>query len=315
MIEKRKTIGCRLTIFTPVYNRAHCIEKCYRSLLRQKNQNFIWIIVDDGSVDGLSGLVQSWMDKGSNFRIEFYRKENGGIHTAYNLALSHVHTDYWVCIDSDDWLADNAVNIIYEGIKYCEKHQLNVCGMVGLDADPEGNIFGGKFPAVHTASLMELKFRYKHRGDIKVVYRTASSALFLPIPEIPEEKNFNPYYIMLQMDRTAPLLIINKVLCIVDYQDDGMSANLFRQYEDSPVSFGMFRLQYLKMPGLPWRFRYKQWIHYVSSWLFALEQHKGQLWKQQQTEKVSFRRLGIATAFLPGVLLHLYIFMRNRVKK
>ena len=106
MIEKRKTIGCRLTIFTPVYNRAHCIEKCYKSLLRQKNQNFIWIIVDDGSVDGLSGLVQSWMDKGSNFRIEFYRKENGGIHTAYNLALSHVHTDYWVCIDSDDWLAE-----------------------------------------------------------------------------------------------------------------------------------------------------------------------------------------------------------------
>ena len=315
MIEKRKPDECRLTIFTPVYNRAHCIEKCYRSLLRQKNQNFIWIIVDDGSVDGLSGLVQSWMDKGSNFRIEFYRKENGGIHTAYNLALSHVHTDYWVCIDSDDWLADNAVNIIYEGIKYCEKHQLNVCGMVGLDADPEGNIFGGKFPAVHTASLMELKFRYKHRGDIKVAYRTASSAPFLPIPEIPEEKNFNPYYIMLQMDRTAPLLIINKVLCIVDYQDDGMSANLFRQYEDSPVSFGMFRLQYLKMPGLPWRFRYKQWIHYVSSWLFALEQHKGQLWKQQQTEKVSFRRLGIATAFLPGVLLHLYIFMRNRLKK
>ena len=255
------------------------------------------------------------MDKGSNFRIEFYRKENGGIHTAYNLALSHVHTDYWVCIDSEDWLADNAVNIIYEGIKYCEKHQLNVCGMVGLDADPEGNIFGGKFPAVHTASLMELKFRYKHRGDIKVVYRTASSAPFLPIPEIPGEKNFNPYYIMLQMDRTAPLLIINKVLCIVDYQDDGMSANLFRQYEDSPVSFGMFRLQYLKMPGLPWRFRYKQWIHYVSSWLFALEQHKGQLWKQQQTEEVFFRRLGSATAFLPGMLLHLYILIRNRLKK
>ena len=134
MIGKRKTDDCRLTIFTPVYNRAYCIEKCYRSLLRQKNQNFIWIIVDDGSVDGLSGLAQSWMDKGSNFRIEYYRKENGGIHTAYNLALSHVHTDYWVCIDSDDWLADNAVNVIYEGIKYCEKHQLNVCGMVGLDA-------------------------------------------------------------------------------------------------------------------------------------------------------------------------------------
>ena len=95
---------------------------------------------------------------------------------------------------------------------------------------------------------MDLKFRYRHKGDIKVVYRTAASAPFLPMPEIKGEKDFNPYYIMLQMDREAPLLVINKVLCIVDYQPDGMSAGLFRQYEESPVSFGMLRLQYLKMP-------------------------------------------------------------------
>lgn len=42
---------CRLTIFTPVYNRANHIEKCYESMTRQQNQNFVWIIVDDGSTD------------------------------------------------------------------------------------------------------------------------------------------------------------------------------------------------------------------------------------------------------------------------
>ena len=41
--------NCRLTVFTPVYNRAHCIGRCYESMLRQKNSNFIWIIVDDGA--------------------------------------------------------------------------------------------------------------------------------------------------------------------------------------------------------------------------------------------------------------------------
>ena len=64
---------CRLTIFTPVYNRAHCIEKCYRSLLRQKNQDFIWIIVDDGSVDGLSGL-HGWI-KAAIFVLSFTGKK------------------------------------------------------------------------------------------------------------------------------------------------------------------------------------------------------------------------------------------------
>ena len=305
---------CRLTIFTPVYNRAGHIGKCYESMLRQNNQNFVWIIVDDGSTDHPEDVVQPWLEEANTpgsrgrFRIEFYRKPNGGMYTAYNLALQHVKTDYWVCIDSDDWLADDAVDIIYRAIDLSESRQMKISGFVGLDADPDGKICGGPFPRVRQASLMDLKFRYKHKGDIKVVYRTASSAPFLPMPEIPDEKDFNPYYIMLQMDRKAPLLVINRVLCIVDYQPEGMSARLFHQYEESPVSFGMLRLQYLQMPGLPWWFRYRQCIHYVSSWLFSKRQRRRGL-------RAPLFSIGMMAAVLPGVILHFYIILKNRRDK
>lgn len=219
--------------------------------------------------------------------------------------FSHVETDYWVCIDSDDWLADDAVDIIYRAIRYSESKNINISDFVGLDAEPDGKIYGGRFPQVRTASLMDLEFRYKHQGDIKAVYRTAASAPFLPMPEISGEKNFNPYYIMLQMDREAPLLVINQVLCIVDYQPDGMSSRVFRQYEDSPVSFGMLRLQFRQMPDIPFWFRYRQCMHYVSSWLFAVKQHRSDL-------RAPFFIGGMLLAFLPGVLLHLYIIFRNR---
>lgn len=43
----------KLTIFTPIYNRAYCLNNCYQSMRRQKNKRFIWIIVDDGSTDNL----------------------------------------------------------------------------------------------------------------------------------------------------------------------------------------------------------------------------------------------------------------------
>ena len=137
---------CRLTIFTPVYNRADCIVHCYESMLRQSNQNFVWIIVDDGSTDHLEDVVRPWLERAAAFQIEFYRKENGGMYTAYNLALSHVETDYWVCIDSDDWLADDAVDIIYRAIRYSESKNINISGFVGLDAEPDGKICGGRFP-------------------------------------------------------------------------------------------------------------------------------------------------------------------------
>lgn len=103
-----------------------------------------------------------------------------------------------------------------------------------------------------------------------------------------------------------PLLVLNHVLCIVDYQPDGMSARLFEQYEDSPVSFGMLRLQFLQMPDIPLWFRYRQYIHYVSSWLFAVRQHKKGL-------RAPFFCGGMILALLPGILLHFYIWVRNRV--
>ena len=285
---------CRLTIFTPVYNRAGHIGKCYESMLRQNNQNFVWIIVDDGSTDHPEDVVRPWLEEANapgsrgRFRIEFYRKPNGGMYTAYNLALQHVKTDYWVCIDSDDWLADDAVDIIYRAIDFSESRQMKISGFVGLDADPDGKICGGPFPRVRQASLMDLKFRYRHKGDIKVVYRTAASAPFLPMPEIKGEKDFNPYYIMLQMDREAPLLVINKVLCIVDYQPDGMS--------------------YLQMSGLPLWFRYRQCMHYVSSWMFARKQHR-------QGLRAPVFSIGMITAVPPGVLLHFFILLKNRKDK
>lgn len=207
---------CRLTIFTPVFNRAHCIGQCYQSMRRQKNQNFVWIIVDDGSTDHLEDVVRPWLEEGAQeFQVLFFRKQNGGLASAYNAALSHVKTDYWVCIDSDDWLADDAVDIIYDAIRRSEAGQMRISGFVGLDALPDGKICGGPFPDVETASLMDLKFRYRHKGDIKVVYRTEASAPFLPMPDI-GEKDLNPYYMMLQMDQKAPLMVIPHVLCIVD---------------------------------------------------------------------------------------------------
>ena len=40
-----------LTVFTPAYNRAHTLNKCYESLKRQTCKDFKWLIIDDGSTD------------------------------------------------------------------------------------------------------------------------------------------------------------------------------------------------------------------------------------------------------------------------
>ena len=53
-----------ITVFTPTYNRASMLCKCYDSLVRQKSNNFIWQIIDDGSTDNTEDVVKQFIDEG-----------------------------------------------------------------------------------------------------------------------------------------------------------------------------------------------------------------------------------------------------------
>lgn len=81
-----------ITVFTPVYNRVHTIGKLYQSLLRQTDFDFEWLIVDDGSEDGISELVHKWLQEGNaSFPIRFYQQKNGGKHRAVNLGVKKIY--------------------------------------------------------------------------------------------------------------------------------------------------------------------------------------------------------------------------------
>ena len=79
-----------LTIFTPTYNRAHTIGRTYESLKKQNCKEFIWLIIDDGSTDNTSKLVEQWKNESCGFEIRYIYKENGGMHTAHNIAYENI---------------------------------------------------------------------------------------------------------------------------------------------------------------------------------------------------------------------------------
>ena len=58
-----------LTVFTLTYNRAYCLDKCYKSLLRQTCDDFEWYVIDDGSTDNTRELVEVWQKECTKFKI------------------------------------------------------------------------------------------------------------------------------------------------------------------------------------------------------------------------------------------------------
>lgn len=258
-----------LTVFTPAYNRAHTLPRTYESLCRQNCKDFIWLIIDDGSTDNTAELVKSWMEQDNGFEIQYIYKENGGLHTGYNKAIELLETELAVCVDSDDWLANDAVDKIY--YFWMQHGNSSVAGIVALDMYESGEIIGDRFPEQKTINLIDLqtgKYPIKN-GDRKLVVRSDLYKSVAPQKTCNGEKNFNPHYMHLQISRQYDFLVMNEPLCVVEYQETGMTNNIFKQYRNSPNSFAELRKLTLSFEQAGVSYKIRQYIHLVSSCLLA----------------------------------------------
>ena len=101
----------RLTIHTSTYNRGYILEKAYQSLKEQTCRDFEWIITDDGSIDETEALVEKWTAE-SAFPIVYNRLEHVGIPRALNSGMKLARSDWFMLLDSDDYLVPEAVEKI-----------------------------------------------------------------------------------------------------------------------------------------------------------------------------------------------------------
>lgn len=292
-----------ITVFTPTYNRRDCIHRCYESLRRQSSHNFEWLIIDDGSTDDTQSLIRSWQAEETRFPIRYCYKENGGLHTGYNKGIELAQTELFVCIDSDDWMPDDAIEKI-EAI-WSSVGSLGYTGIMGIDCYADGSVVGGKFPEdIHEMYLYEKLTTYKTPGDKKMIHRTDLLKQVAPMPTFPGERFFNPSYLMYLLDQFGKLYVTNDCFCIVDYQPDGMSSNFYKQLRTSPRSFAETRKLYLSFPDITPAFKLRHSIHYISNILTAKRFREG------MAESVF--PLYSWLAVLPGFALYLLILYKTR---
>ena len=265
-----KTADPILTVFTPTYNRAHTLPRTYQSLCRQECKDFVWLVVDDGSTDGTADLVRSWQQEANGFEIRYIYKENGGMHTAHNAAYEVIDTELNVCIDSDDCLADGAVKKILD--KWCAVRNRGYAGMIGLDADFFGNLIGKGFPAGMSETTLAGYYAAGGRGDKKLVYRTEVIRQYPPYPVFAGEKYVALAYKYRLIDQDYKLAVLDEVLCNVEYQPDGSSGTMWKQYLKNPKGFAFWRKVCMRYPQTSKRLLV-DCIHYCSSSILAGERH------------------------------------------
>lgn len=256
----------RLTIFTPAYNRAHTLPRTYESLCDQDCKDFIWLIVDDGSADNTAELVKAWQSRDNGFDIQYIYKENGGMHTAHNTAYANIFTELNTCIDSDDKLAPGAVGKILS--KWEQVKDMGYAGIIALDADFDGKILGKGFPEGLTETSVIGYYMAGGSGDKKLVYRTDIIKSYPEYPVFEGEKYVSLSYKYRLIDQDYKMAVLDDVLCNVEYQPDGSSNTMWRQYLRNPKGWAFWRKVRMQYPESQKR-TVIDCIHYVSSSILA----------------------------------------------
>ncbi|MEK7642146.1 MAG: glycosyltransferase family 2 protein [Patescibacteria group bacterium] len=120
-IERRKTLQGRktvaapayaglpaVTIVVPCYNEEKTAAKTIHSLLAldYPADKLKIVAINDGSTDGTAAMLQTFA---SNPQIQIIHKENGGKHTALNLAIAQATTPFIGCLDADSYAAPDAL--------------------------------------------------------------------------------------------------------------------------------------------------------------------------------------------------------------
>lgn len=250
-----------LTIFTPAYNRAKTLSRTYESLLAQTCKDFCWLIVDDGSKDNTRELVNGWIAEGK-MPIRYIYQDNQGMHGAHNTAYRNIDTELNTCIDSDDYMPADAVEKIVNFWK--AKGSERVAGIIGLDYTTDGKLIGTKFPEDMPTTTLCGFYERGGKGDKKLVYRTDVIKQYPEYPIFEGEKYVSLGYKYQLIDQDYQLLTLNEPLVMVDYQPDGSSFSMYKQYWNNPKGFAFIRKMDMKYSHSLKR-QFEVCIHYVSS--------------------------------------------------
>lgn len=249
-----------ISILTPTYNRGNLLLPLYDSLKNLTFNDFEWLIIDDGSEDDTEQYALSWIAhniENAKFPIRYFKKSNGGKHTAINRGVREASGELILILDSDDTLPSDSLTTIAQYYELCKGYK-DCAGVCGLMAHHDGQLIGTGFPK-EPMYESALQFRYAEKGnvtgDLLEVYKTSVMREF-PFPEIENERFCPESLVWNRIANKYKLFCFNKVIYYRDYLEGGLTSKIVRIRMNSPIASTMTYAEMLDYDiSLKWKIR------------------------------------------------------------
>ncbi len=258
----------KFSVITPTYNREKLLEKLYDSLcsnVREENDIQIeWIISDDGSTDSTDIFIEHCKKDGC-IDIKYFKQKNKGKMAAINNVLEYASGEYIIECDSDDYFTENAFTEIKDIID-TNKEKINsdeIYGICFLKYDQNMKNMGEKFRNAET-TMFDLYFKEGETGEKSIVFKTDIRKKYEYVLE--KEERFSTEARMFhQMDKKYKLLCINKHIMICEYQKEGYTNNIQKQFLENPYGYYEYFKEIFEMNMRKVKFKKRIYVikHYI----------------------------------------------------
>lgn len=186
-----------ITVIVPIYNVLEYLTRCVHSITAQTYENLEILLVDDGSTDGTAQLCDQLAEEDGRIRV--FHKENRGSSLARNFALGQARGEYVGFVDSDDFIAPQMYELLWEGIR---RFQVPAAQVGRDEIDKEGNRLPNICEPPKEAEVTDSGAFFKelllHRGDCSFCTKLVRRDLF-PEEAFPAGKLNEDFQLLIRM--------------------------------------------------------------------------------------------------------------------
>ena len=236
----------RLTVFTPTYNREHLLGRLYDSLKAQTCDDFVWLIVDDGSTDNTKAVIDGYVQE-NKIDIRYIYRENGGKMRAHNDGVKNTETPFFLCVDSDDYLVSDAVESLLKtvdelsnkGLDITDKNS-KIAGIITHKGRSESELLSGvNFPDKIERSTLYGLYLNGFKGETTIMFVTSVIAEY-PFPEIEGEKYVPEDYIYDKIDTEYEYIVQDRIITVCEIVSEGYTDSVIKLKNNNPVAFYLY---------------------------------------------------------------------------
>ena len=208
-----------ISVIVPIFNSEKYLDECINSIVCQTYANIEILLVDDGSEDSSKIICKKWEDRDE--RVRLITQKNGGVAKARNTGIENSKGALLLMVDSDDYIAPNMIESLYNGY-LCTEADIVICDYEqGIDREYSFSVNDSDFRVFDFETIMKRVYADGHDAlrFISPWGKLYNADLFASI-RYPEGKIFEDIYVTHQLLQKARKVAVVDQKYVYYYRHD-----------------------------------------------------------------------------------------------